>query len=104
MNYPWKGNVRELEHIVERVVLLSDKETITPEDLPDEILQNASNLGCLPDIGDGTFDLEKLLEQIEKDYLAKALEKSHGVKTEAAKILNLSFRSFRHRLHKYGFK
>ncbi len=104
MNYPWKGNVRELEHIVERVVLLSDREVIMPEDLPDEILKNASNLGCLPDIGDGTFDLEKLLEKIEKDYLAKALEKSHGVKTEAAKILNLSFRSFRHRLHKYGFK
>jgi len=104
MNYPWKGNVRELEHIVERVVLLSDKEVIMPEDLPDEILQNASNLGCLPDIGDGIFDLEKLLEKIEKDYLTKALEKSHGIKTEAAKILNLSFRSFRHRLHKYGFK
>lgn len=104
MNYPWKGNVRELEHIVERVVLLSDKEIIMPEDLPDEILQTASNLGCLPDIGDGVFDLEKLLERIEKDYLNKALEKSNGVKTEAAKILNLSFRSFRHRLHKYGMK
>jgi two-component system response regulator PilR (NtrC family) len=89
---------------VERVVLLSDKEVIMPEDLPDEILQNASNLGCLPDIGDGTFDLEKLLEKIEKDYLVKALAKSRGVKTEAAKILNLSFRSFRHRLHKYGVK
>ncbi len=104
MNYSWKGNVRELEHIVERVVLLSDREVIMPEDLPNEILQNASSLGCLPDINDGTFDLEKLLEKIEKDYLIRALEKSQGIKTEAAKILNLSFRSFRHRLHKYGLK
>jgi two-component system response regulator PilR (NtrC family) len=104
MNYPWKGNVRELEHIVERVVLLSDKEIIMPEDLPDEILQTASNLGCLPDFGGGVFDLEKLLERIEKDYLNKALEKSNGVKIEAARMLNLSFRSFRHRLHKYGMK
>ena len=104
INYPWKGNVRELEHIVERVVLLSDKEVITPEDLPAEILQISGRLGCLPDFGDGVFDLEKLLERIEKDYLVKALEKTNGVKTEAARILNLSFRSFRHRLSKYGIK
>ena len=104
INYPWKGNVRELEHIVERVVLLSDKEVITPEDLPAEILQISGRLGCLPDFGDDAFDLEKLLERIEKDYLVKALEKTNGVKTEAARILNLSFRSFRHRLSKYGIK
>src|SRR5512135_1323390 len=104
MNYSWKGNVRELEHIVERIVLLSDREVITPEDMPDEILQNVRSLGNLPDINDETFDLEKLLEKIEKDYLMKALERSQGVKTEAAKILNLSFRSFRHRLQKYGLK
>src|SRR5512135_1677992 len=73
LNYPWKGNIRELEHLVERVVLLSDKEVIMPEDLPDEILQTASNLGCLPEFGDGVFDHEKLLERIEKDYLNKVL-------------------------------
>jgi two-component system response regulator PilR (NtrC family) len=104
MNYPWKGNVRELEHIIERVVLLSDQEIIAPEDLPSEILETAGSVGRLPELEDGGFDLEKLLERIEKDYLLKALEKSKGVKTEAAKILNLSFRSFRHRLSKYGIK
>jgi two-component system response regulator PilR (NtrC family) len=104
MNYSWKGNVRELEHVVERVVLLSDKEVITPEDLPAEILQTSDGLGFLPDFGDGVFDLEKLLEKIEKDYLLKALDKTNGVKTEAARVLNLSFRSFRHRLSKYGIK
>ena len=104
MNYHWKGNVRELEHIIERVVLLSDRETIGPEDLPPEILQTAGNLGCLPDLDEEGFDLENLLERIEKDYLLKALEKSRGVKTEAARTLSLSFRSFRHRLSKYGIK
>ena len=101
---PWKGNVRELEHIIERIVLLTDKEVIGPEDLPAEILQTADNLGCLPEIIDGSFDLERLLEKIEKDYLLKALQKSGGIKTQAAKILNLSFRSYRHRLAKYGIK
>jgi len=45
--------------------------------------------------------MEKLLENIEKTLLFKALEKTGGVKTEAAKLLGLSFRSFRHRMQKY---
>lgn len=104
MNYSWKGNVRELENMVERTVLLSDSETIMPADLPGEILQGAAEFKDLPALGDEGVDLEKLVEKIEKDYLMKALEKTNGIKTEAAKLLNLSFRSLRHRLHKYGIK
>ncbi len=102
INYQWKGNVRELENIVERVVLLCDKELITPEDLPDEISRYRDDTAYLPGIGEGAIDLENILENIEKDYLCKALEKTNGMKTEAAALLGLSFRSFRHRLHKYG--
>ena len=47
------------------------------------------------------LDLEALLENAERTLLQKALEKTGGVKTEAAKLLGLSFRSFRHRLQKY---
>jgi len=101
MNYSWKGNVRELENIVERTVLLSDKDEITIEDLPDEILKDTDESKNLPEIKDEGVDLEGIVERIEKDYLVKALEKTKGNKTEAAKLLNLSFRSFRHRLHKY---
>lgn len=104
INYPWKGNVRELENLVERIVLLSDKHVITPADLPEEMSGMKDVLMNLPEIGESTLDLEKLIEKIEKDYLVKALEQTNGVKTEAAKLLNLSFRSFRHRLYKYGLK
>jgi two-component system response regulator PilR (NtrC family) len=104
MNYPWKGNVRELENIVERMVLLCDKDVITPEDLPGEIVQSKGTFKGLPEFGDGGFDLEQTMEKIEKEYLLKALEKANGIKTEAAKLLNLSFRSFRHRLAKYGMR
>jgi two-component system response regulator PilR (NtrC family) len=104
MNYPWRGNVRELENIIERLVLLCDKDVIMPGDLPEEISQSAVSLKCLPDIDEGVFDLEAFLGNLEKDYLLKALERSHGVKTEAAKLLSLSFRSFRHRLYKHGIK
>jgi len=104
INYPWKGNIRELENIVERITLLCDKEMIMPADLPEEILRAKDDVKGLPELSDTVFDLEKTMEKIEKDYLMQALEKAKGVKTEAAKLLNLSFRSFRHRLYKYGIK
>jgi two-component system response regulator PilR (NtrC family) len=104
INYPWKGNVRELENIVERMVLLCDRDVITSEDLPGEIVQSKGTFKGLPEFGDGGFDLEQTMENIEKEYLLKALEKANGIKTEAAKLLNLSFRSFRHRLAKYGMR
>jgi two-component system response regulator PilR (NtrC family) len=104
VNYPWKGNVRELENMIERIILLSDKDEITPEDIPEEISLVRDDLKSMPEIGEENLDLEKIIEKIEKNYLIKALEKSNGVKTEAARLLNLSFRSFRHRLSKYGIK
>ncbi len=99
-DYPWKGNVRELENIIERVILLTDNELIDADNLPEEIrLASLAESTTMPLDG---VNLEKLINDIEKDYLLKALEKTNGVKTDAAKLLNLSFRSFRHRLKKYG--
>lgn len=103
IKYHWKGNVRELENVAERMVLLSDREMIMPDDIPDEIRGPSENFRGLPDIDD-QFDLERFMEEIEKGYLLKALDRSGGVKTEAARLLNLTFRSFRHRLQKYGLK
>ena len=98
--YRWKGNVRELENIIERVVLLCDSEVIDIEHLPEEMgdVSKAEKV-VLPS---GGMDIEQLIEDTEKAYLLKALEKTNGVKTDAAKLLNLTFRSFRHKLKKYG--
>jgi len=104
MNYSWKGNVRKLENMVERTLLLTDRESILPEDLPEEICKAVEPRKHLPEISDEGIDLDSIMEQIEKNYLIKALENAKGVKTEAAKLLNLSFRSFRHKLYKYGIK
>ena len=99
-NYQWKGNVRELENIVERVVLLCDDEVIDAEHLPEEISSVSKTEKVV--VPSGGMDIEQLMEYTEKAYLLKALEKTNGVKTEAAKLLNLTFRSFRHKLKKYG--
>ena len=103
IDYSWKGNVRELENVIERIALLTEKDEITPANLPPEIItQSRSDLKSIAEFTEEGIDLEQLIVDIEKDYLLKALEKTDGVKTDAAKLLRLSFRSFRHRLQKYG--
>ncbi|HXX58737.1 MAG TPA: sigma-54 dependent transcriptional regulator [Thermodesulfovibrionales bacterium] len=105
INYPWKGNVRELENVIERVLLLTDKDEIPAEDLPAELNIPSSPMQGLPEITmDGKVNLDEIIEEIEKRYLLEALRLTNGVKTEAAALLRLSFRSFRHRLQKYAIK
>jgi two-component system response regulator PilR (NtrC family) len=98
-NYYWKGNIRELENIIERVLLLSNEDVIGVASLPEEIRSN-TDTETVP--VSGGIDFDKLMEDTEKAYLLKALEETNGVKTEAAKLLKLTFRSFRHKLKKYG--
>jgi two-component system response regulator PilR (NtrC family) len=104
VSYPWKGNVRELENVIERTALLTEKEEITPAELPSEILGYTDNTKEIPELTESGIDIDAIIGDLEKRYLLKALEKSGGVKKEAAKLLNLSFRSFRHRLSKYEIR
>ncbi len=102
MNYRWPGNVRELENTIERLVILASGDTIRVEHIPDSLKMSIPCPELVPsEIPDAGLNLEELLEKAERILLKKALEKSGGVKTEAAKLLGLTFRSFRHRLHKY---
>ncbi|HYA88795.1 MAG TPA: sigma-54 dependent transcriptional regulator [Nitrospirota bacterium] len=102
MNYQWPGNVRELENMIERLMIMIPGETIGLEHIPDAVhTTHPSSALVALDIPEDGLNLEYLLEEAEKTLLYKALEKTEGVKTEAAKLLGLSFRSFRHRLQKY---
>ncbi len=104
MDYDFPGNVRELENIIERSVALESGPLILPESLT--LCHQRAKKGekeefqvSLPEEG---LDLEQFLAQIEITLLKQALERTRGNKTEAAKLLNLNFRSFRYRLAKYG--
>jgi two-component system response regulator PilR (NtrC family) len=102
LNYRWPGNVRELENTMERLAILTAGDIITVEHLAHSLKSVSSGTELMPmDIPESGIDLESLLQNAERTMLYKALDMAGGVKTDAAKLLGLSFRSFRHRLQKY---
>ena len=104
LNYDYPGNVRELANVVERAVTLCDQNAVQVSDLPASV-RSADQGGtedaavALPETG---MDLQAHLDAIERRLLEQALERAGGVKTEAARLLALTFRSLRYRLAKYG--
>ncbi len=103
MEREWKGNVRELENAIERILMMTDDEIITESHLPPEITGREAPVAAQARIVDG-FSLEDALSDLERGYLIEALRLAEGNKTEAAKLLGLTFRSIRHRLVKHGIK
>ena len=103
MAYQFPGNVRELENIIERSLVL-DREQIGLDSLPDQVRGAIKrfDLHSAVEIPDDGIELESALEHLEKQYLVKALEKSGGSKTRAADLLGMSFRSYRYKLSKFG--
>jgi len=103
--YDYPGNVRELENIIERTVALEGGATILPESLPPFVNTPSGRKMASSheiEIGDDGVDLDKIMGQIEKELLVKAIHSAGGVKKKASKLLNITFRSMRYRVEKYG--
>jgi len=110
--YDWPGNIRELENTIERAVALEATPAILVESLPQSVRGAGPRSvlttppatraeGELPAAG---FDLEAHVQQIERGYLAEALQRAGGVQVRAAELLGMSFRSFRYYAKKYNLK
>jgi two-component system response regulator PilR (NtrC family) len=101
--YPFPGNVRELENVVERAVALAGARVIGLGDFPTEVSGVAGSvtpaLLTLP--AEGTR-LEEVLSEVERRLMLAALERTGGVRKKAAELLGISFRSLRYRLKKQG--
>lgn len=102
--YQWPGNVRELENALERAVTLEISSKIRLESLSKNIRMGEQAISDDEKISLGTgIHLESYLEELRKEYMSKALEKCNGVQSQAAKMLGMTFRSFRYFAKKYGF-
>ena len=104
-NYAWHGNVRELEHTIERAVALERTEEIQPERLPDHVSNyNPARIKAEFDLPEDGINLVSHLENLEKTYVVEALKKTGGNQTRAAELLQIPVRSLRHLLDKHEIR
>jgi len=104
MRYSWPGNVRELENAIERAVAISNERSslVEIEHLPDAVRGFSPGHEQRIEIPEKGIDFEAQIAQIEKHYLQEALRVAGGVRTRAAELLHVSYRSFRHYADKYN--
>ena len=103
MRYHWPGNVRELRNLVERICIMQQDEVIRPECLPKEIFGEIPRLveGVPPEIPSAGIDLEKLVENLERELIGKALALTGGNVAKTARLLNVARGTLRYKLEKY---
>jgi len=112
--YDWPGNVRELENTIERAVALEKQDEITVWTLPERVSgvapqalaaaaggNGSSALSPLPELPEDGLNLEQHIAEIERRYIAAALQRAEGIRARAAELLRMSYRSFRHYAKKY---
>ena len=104
LNYEYPGNVRELQNIIERAVALESSQELTPNNLNSYLSESPLlKKGAMDiEIPNEGIDMEKMVEELERTLLLKALDKTKGIKKKAAELLHINFRSMRYRLEKYG--
>jgi transcriptional regulator with GAF, ATPase, and Fis domain len=102
--YHWPGNIRELENIVERAIVLGNSEILAPDSLPAHLRAPRDEQVVNVEIPASGMDLEDTLMRIENRYIRLALERSGWLQVRAAEMLGLSFRQFRYKLQKHGLR
>jgi two-component system, NtrC family, response regulator PilR len=104
-DYHYPGNIRELANVVERAMTLAEGDVVGVDVLPPALRAKQPHIeaaAACTELPAGGMDLQAHLDLVERSLLEQALVKAGGVKTEAARMLSLTFRSLRYRLAKYG--
>jgi two-component system response regulator AtoC len=98
--YAFPGNVRELENMVERAVVLAESDQLSPDDLPDRLRDNADPVALT--LASGELSIKRTSRVIEETLIRRALERTSGNRTAAAKLLEISHRALLYKIKDYG--
>lgn len=101
-NYSWPGNIRELENIVERCVVINESDVIGEDSLPAEILSCSGNEVSCSSAENSRELLNEAIDDKEKEVIIKVLRENNGNKTKSALALGISRRSLHRKIQKYG--
>ncbi|MFP2901273.1 sigma-54-dependent transcriptional regulator [Corallococcus sp. 4LFB] len=101
--HAWPGNVRELENVMEQALVFAEGETLTPQDLPSHLAGQPPRMDAGLPVPQGDRPLPDILEDLERQLIARAYEKAGGVKTETARLLGIKTSALYYKLEKYGF-
>ncbi len=97
--YPWPGNIRELENVIERAVILADDERLTARQLPENVVSPETSLG-----GGTDFSLRRARRMLEAEVIGRALRATGGNRTRAAKLLEISQRALLYKIKEYAIR
>jgi len=100
LEYGWPGNVRELENCIERGLVLCEGEVIESRCLPDSLGKGSGRIAC-PELPADCISLKRASEMLEREYIRKALERTGGNRTRAAKLLEISHRALLYKIKEY---
>ena len=99
LDYHWPGNIRELENTIERAMVLADGDAIGVESFPEKLAKPNEPTG-LQFLGDD-LSIKKAVRLIERELIRRSLEKTHGNRTRAAELLELSHRALLYKIKEY---
>jgi two-component system response regulator AtoC len=102
LEYSWPGNVRELENTVERAMILAQGKKIGVDCLPSELL--GERAPWKKDIWGEEFSIKKANRLLEEELIRKALKRTRGNRSQAAKILEISHPSLLSKIKEYGIE
>jgi two-component system response regulator AtoC len=101
MEYQWPGNIRELENVIERALVLTDRAQIDAEHLPPQLRATRGAPAAAGTI-DGDLSIKRQTEALERTLIRRALERTGGNRTRAAQLLELSHRALLYKIREYG--
>jgi two-component system response regulator AtoC len=102
LDYGWPGNVRELENTIERAMVLAEENVLRIEDLPLRITESRDPIRRV--LSSGELSIKKTTRYLEEELIRRALKKTGGNRTNAAKILEISHRALLYKIKEYGLK